>query len=279
MDWDKILETLNELVTTWGIRVIGALVALFVAWIVAAWARRSALRALERRSFDPALSKFFASMLRYTILAGAVLGVLGVFGVETTSFAAVIGAAGLAIGLAFQGTLSNFAAGVMLLVFRPFKIDDFVSVAGVMGTIKEIDLFTTALDTVDNRRIIVPNSSIFGAVIENFTHNDIRRVDVPVGVDYAADIARTREVLEQMVPQIPGVLTDPEPQIFLAELGASSVDWQVRVWARTDDYWDVRQAAVEAAKAALDEAKLGIPFPQLDVHFDQPALTALAGKR
>jgi small conductance mechanosensitive channel len=279
MNWDKILEKLTELVTTWGIRVIGALVALFLAWVVAGWARRSVLRALERRSFDPALTRFFASLLRYTILAGAVLGVLGVFGVETTSFAAVIGAAGLAIGLAFQGTLSNFAAGVMLLVFRPFKIDDFVGVAGIMGTVNEIDLFTTAMTTPDNRRLIVPNSSIFGAVIENFSHNEVRRVDVPVGVAYGADIERTREVLEQMVPGIPGVLTEPAPQVFLAELGASSVDWQLRVWAKTTEFWDVRQAVIKAAKAALDEAGLGIPFPQLDVHFDKPALAVLSGKR
>jgi small conductance mechanosensitive channel len=250
-----------------------------MAWIVAAWARRKALRALEARAFDPALSKFASSMLRYAILVGAVLGVLGVFGVETTSFAAVIGAAGLAIGLAFQGTLSNFAAGVMLLIFRPFKIGDFVSAAGIMGTVQEIDLFTTDMTTVDNRRLVVPNSKIFGEVIENFTHHDTRRVDVAVGVEYGAAIDRTREVLEAMVPSIPGVLQDPAPQVFLAELGASSVDWQIRVWCRTDDFWDVHQAAVRAAKTALEKAGLSIPFPQVDVHFDEPVVAAIGGRR
>jgi small conductance mechanosensitive channel len=279
MDWNAILNKIGELATTWGIRIVGALFALFLAWVISAWARRAVLRALERRSFDLSLSRFFASVLRYTILVAAVLGVLGVFGVETTSFAAVIGAAGLAVGLAFQGTLSNFAAGVMLLIFRPFKVGDFVSVAGIMGVVQEIDLFTSNLTTVDNRLLVVPNSQIFGAVIENFTHHDTRRVDVPVGVDYGADVDRTREVLEGMVGAIPGVLAEPEPQVFLAELGASSVDWQVRVWCKTDDFWDVHQATVRAAKAALDKAGLGIPFPQVDVHFDEPAIAALAGKR
>jgi small conductance mechanosensitive channel len=279
MDWNAILEKVIELATTWGIRIVGALFALFLAWVISAWARRRVLRVLEKRSFDPALSKFAASLLRYTILVAAVLGVLGVFGVETTSFAAVIGAAGLAVGLAFQGTLSNFAAGVMLLIFRPFKIGDFVSVAGIMGVVQEIDLFTSNITTVDNRLLVVPNSKIFGEVIENFTHHDVRRCDVAVGVEYDADVDKTREVLEAMAPNIPGVLADPAPQIFLAELGASSVDWQVRVWCKTDDFWDVHQATVRAAKAALDEAGLAIPFPQVDVHFDDPVVAAIGGKR
>ncbi|MBW2277331.1 MAG: mechanosensitive ion channel [Deltaproteobacteria bacterium] len=279
MNWETILEKVIELGTAWGIRIIGALFALFMAWIVAAWVRRRVLRGLEKRNFDLALSKFFSSVLRYTILVGAVLGVLGVFGVETTSFAAVIGAAGLAIGLAFQGTLSNFAAGVMLLIFRPFKIGHFVSVAGIMGTVQEIDLFTTDLTTVDNRQLVVPNSKIFGEVIENFSHHDTRRVEVAVGVEYDADVDKTREVLEAMVPSIPGVIKDPEPQVFLAELGASSVDWKIRVWVRTEDFWDVHQATVRAAKAALEKAGLSIPFPQVDVHFDEPVVTAIGGKR
>jgi small conductance mechanosensitive channel len=255
------------------------LVLLFIAWIIAGWSRRALQSTLEKRSFDLTLTRFFSNLLRYGILIVAAVGCLGVFGIETTSFAAVIAAAGLAIGLAFQGTLSNFAAGVMLLVFRPFKVGDFVAVAGIMGTVEEIDLFTSNLTTVDNRLLVVPNSSIFGAVIENFNHHDTRRVDVPVGVDYGADVDRTREVLEGMVDAIPGVLKEPEPQVFLAELGASSVDWQVRVWCKTDDFWDVHQATVRAAKAALDQAGLGIPFPQVDVHFDEPAIAALAGKR
>jgi small conductance mechanosensitive channel len=283
MDWSKILDKVIDAVvtfaTTWGIRVVGVLVALFVAWILAGWARRAILRTLEKRSFDATLTKFFANLVKWAILAGAVIGCLGVFGIQTASFAAVIGAMGLAVGLAFQGTLSNFAAGVMLLVFRPFKVGDVVNTAGFIGTVNEVELFTTDLTTFDNRRIIVPNSSIFGSVIENLTHNETRRVDVPVGVDYAADVDETRKVLEAMIPSIPGVLEEPAPQIFLKELGASSVDWVVRVWCKTDDFWDVYQATIRASKMALDEASLGIPFPQMDIHLDDAALAAFSGKR
>ena len=283
MEWDKIFEnvmkTVAEFGTTWGIRVVGVLVALFLAWIFAGWTRRAILRALEKRKFDATLGKFFANLVKWAILAGAILGCLGVFGIQTASFAAVIAAAGFAVGMAFQGTLGNFAAGVMLLVFRPFKVGDVVSTAGVIGTVNEIELFTTDLTTFDNRRIIVPNGAIFGSVIENLTHNDTRRVDVPVGVEYGADVDETRKVLEVMIPSIPGVIEDPEPQVFLKELGASSVDWVVRVWCKTEDYWDVYQATIRAAKMALDEAKLGIPFPQMDVHFDEHALASLSGKK
>jgi len=283
MDWSKILDKVIDAVvtfaTTWGIRVVGVLVALFIAWILAGWARRAILRTLEKRNFDATLTKFFANLVKWAILAGAVIGCLGVFGIQTASFAAVIGAMGLAVGLAFQGTLSNFAAGVMLLVFRPFKVGDVVNTAGFIGTVDEVELFTTALTTFDNRRIIVPNGAIFGSVIENLTHNDTRRVDVPVGVEYSADVDETRRVLEAMIPSIPGVLEEPVPQIFLKELGASSVDWVVRVWCKTPDFWDVYQATIRASKMALDEASLGIPFPQMDIHLDEAALAAFSGKR
>jgi len=272
---DKITTTLTELATTWGLRVVGVLVVLFIAWILAGWSRRALQGAFEKRKFDQTLTRFFSNMLRYAILVGAGLGCLGVFGIQTASFAAVIAAGGLAIGLAFQGSLSNFAAGVMLLVFRPFKVGDLINVAGTLGIVEELELFTTELKSLDNRRYIVPNSSIFGSTIENVTHYDTRRVDVPVGVEYRADIDKTREVLESVPAKVEGALSDPPPQIFLKELGASSVDWQVRVWCKTPDYWGVHQATVRAAKQALDAAGLGIPFPQVDVHFDAPVVAAI----
>lgn len=278
LDISHLLSTLTDIGTTWGLRVIGVLVALFIAKLVAGWAKRSITNTLEKRKFDQTLTRFFANMARYAILAGAVIGCLGVFGIETASFAAVIAAGGLAVGLAFQGTLSNFAAGVMLIVFRPFKVGDVISVAGMVGAVEELELFTTELTTPDKRRLIIPNSAIFGATIENITHHETRRVDVPVGTDYGADIDETRKVLEEMAPKIPGVLSDPAPQIFLAGLGASSVDWQVRVWCKTSDYWDVLQATIRDTKVALDGAGIGIPFPQTDVHFDGDALAALGKK-
>jgi small conductance mechanosensitive channel len=255
MSLDSLYQTLVNFGATWGIRIVGVLVALFFAHIISAWAKRALTRSLERRNFDLTLTRFFGALIRYSILVGAVIGCLGVFGIQTASFAAAIAAIGLAIGLALQGTLSNFAAGIMLLVF------------------------TTGLKTLDNRKLVIPNSAIFGQVIENLTHHEIRRVDVPVGVTYSADIDETRKVLEQIPASIPEVLDDPPPQIFLGELGASSVDWQVRLWCSTDKYWDVHQAAVRNIKKALDEANLGIPFPQMDVHLDREVVSALGGRR
>ncbi|MEZ4221691.1 MAG: mechanosensitive ion channel family protein [Polyangiaceae bacterium] len=263
---NKVLEILVAQGTSWGLRLLGVGVALFLAWVLAGWARRRVARALERRSFDPMLGRFFANVVRYSILAGTVLGCLGVFGIQTASFAAVIAAMGLAVGLAFQGTLSNFAAGIMLLVFRPFKVGDVVNVAGQVGAVVEVELFTTELCTADNRRLIIPNSEIFGKTIENLTHHATRRVDVPVGVAYDADLDRTREVLANAAASVTGVLAEPKAEAFLDSLGDSAVNWQLRVHCPTSEYWNVRQALVRAAKQALDEASLSIPFPQMDVH-------------
>jgi small conductance mechanosensitive channel len=224
---------------------------------------------MGRARIDATLSRFAAKASRWAILVLAVLGCLGLFGINVTTFAALIGAAGLAIGLAFQGTLGNLAAGVMLLVFRPFKVDDAVNVAGELGKVYEIGLFTTCLDTFDNRRIIIPNGQVFGSIIENISHHDVRRADVPVGVDYGAGIDETREVLTRAALSVPGRLTDREPQVVLSGLGASSVDWEVRVWAAAADFLAVKQATIRAVKTELDGAGIGIPFPQMDVHLDQ----------
>jgi small conductance mechanosensitive channel len=224
-----------------------------------------------RRGLDPTLGKFFGNLLRWFILLGVLLGCLGAFGIETTSFAALLASAGLAIGLAFQGTLSNFAAGVMLLVFRPFKVGDVVSAAGQTGTIVEIELFTTEMTGFDNRRIIIPNTKIFGDIIMNLSYHPTRRVDVTVGVAYDADIDETREVLLETMRGIETVLDDPPPEAFLKELGDSAVVWQLRMWSKSDDYWAVYQEGTRAAKMKLDAAKIGIPFPQMDVHLDKSA--------
>lgn len=263
------LQGLASIAVSWGARIVGVLLVLIVAWAVAGAVKRSLMRACEKRGLDATLSRFFSNLARYAVIAGAVLGCLGVFGIETASFAALIAAMGLAVGLAFQGTLSNFAAGAMLLVFRPFKVGDFVRVAGEAGTVKELELFTTELSTPDNRRLIIPNSKVFGDTIENVTHHPTRRVDVPVGVSYSADLRRCREVLGSAVGDVPGVLDDPAPQVFLSDLGDSSVNWAVRVWANTGDYWKVHEALVQAVKARLDEAGIEIPFPQMDVHLDR----------
>lgn len=242
----------------------------FAGWIVAGFASRMVQGALQRAKLDVTLSLFFAKMSRWLVLLLTFLAILNTFGIETTSLAAVIGATSLAIGLAFQGTLANFAAGVMLLIFRPFKVGDTVEVNGTRGKVTEIELFTTSLDTPDNRRFIVPNGNIFGTTIENVTHHTTRRCDVAVGVCYSADIDHTKVVLTEAIQGIEGVLNDPEPVVYLVELGASSVDWSVRTWCKTSDYWTVRERLTRAVKMSLDNAGISIPFPQMDVHLDQP---------
>ncbi|MEM6954677.1 MAG: mechanosensitive ion channel domain-containing protein [Myxococcota bacterium] len=246
--------------------------ALFVFWIGRRIIHRIAMtvgKLLEKRGVDVTIGRFVTNLIGYALTACLVLGILGYFNVDTTSFAAIIGAAGLAIGLALEGTLGNIAAGVMLLIFRPFKVGDVVTAAGVTGSVEEIGLFTSTFKTVDNQKIIIPNGKIFGDTITNLTGVEKRRVDIDVGCDYSADIDVCRATLEKVVEHIPDMVSEPAPQIFLKGLGGSSVDWQVRIWCETDKYWDVYQQTIRATKKVLDEAEIGIPFPQMDVHLDK----------
>ena len=259
-----------------GPKVLGVLLALFFAWVIAGWTERGVRAGLENRNFDATLTRFFAKLTRYLILIGAVLGCLGVFGIQTASFAAVLAAAGFAVGMAFQGTLGNFAAGIMLLAFRPFKVGDYVEVNGETGTCEHIDLFTCEFRTLDNKKLIIPNGAVFGSTITNYTGYEIRRADISVGAEYSADIDATRAVLEKAAASVPGMIQEPAPQVFLKGLGDSSVDWQVRIWCKTEDFWDVWQATVRACKVSLDEAGIGIPFPQQDVHLDESVVKALS---
>ncbi len=247
----------------------GALVVFVIGRIVANWVGRTVKRSLEKRDFDRALTKFLSGLARTLVLVSVVIGILGMFGIETTSFAAIIGAAGLAIGLAFQGSLSNFAAGVLLLTFRPFDLGDLIKGGGEIGIVEEIGLFTVTLLTLDNQKVIIPNTGVTSANITNMTAMETRRVDVNLGTDYGADLDETRAVLDKVVAKVKGGLKDPEPQVFLAELGDSAIGWQLRVWCKTEDYWDVWQLLTRDAKVALDEAGIGIPFPQMDVHLDK----------
>lgn len=268
---DAVLETLKLIATQYALKVLGVIILVIVAFWVARRVKQLIVRIAEKRSMDVTVGRFLGTLARWLVVTLAFIAALGVFGVETTSFAAILGAAGLAIGLALQGSLSHLAAGVMLLIFRPFKVGDYVEIAGDGGTVESITLFTTALDTLDNRRIIVPNGKVFGAVIENRTFHDIRRVDVNVGVAYGDDMQRTREILGRALAGVPGRIAEPASAAVLINLGGSSVDWQLRVWCKTEDYWAVREATTQAAKAALDEAGLSIPFPQVDVHMDRAA--------
>ncbi|MEM1347738.1 MAG: mechanosensitive ion channel family protein [Myxococcota bacterium] len=264
MSADAAKELIPQL-TTLGGNIVLVLLILFAALVVGGWVRSLIMRLLERVDFDKTLTKFFGSTARLLVLLFAGLGCLEVFGFNTTSFAAALGGASVAIGLAFQGSLSNVAAGIMLLTFRPFKVGDVVSVAGQTGGVKEIGLFSTSMNTPDNRHIIIPNGQIFGSTLTNITHNPTRRVDVSVGVDYDADINEVRAVLLKAARSVEGALSEPAPTAFLVGLGGSSVDWQVRVFCNTAEYFDVFEATVRATKMHLDEAGIGIPYPHMVV--------------
>ncbi|MEM7455267.1 MAG: mechanosensitive ion channel domain-containing protein, partial [Planctomycetota bacterium] len=240
-----------------GMFVIGYLIASFFGRLTGG---------LVAKKVDLTLGRFLTKAVRNGIMLIVLVAALQQFGIDLTGFVAVVAALGFAIGMALQGSLSNFAAGVMLLVFRPFKIDDYISVAGTEGTVEVIDLFTTRLNTLDNRHMIVPNGQIFGSTIENYTQNPLRRVDVNVGAEYGADIDVTRKTLESAVAEIEGAVVEPAPQVYLMELADSSVNWQLRVWCHPANYWTVREELTRAAKYSLDEAGIGIPFPQLDVN-------------
>lgn len=215
---------------------------------------------------DLTLGKFLSKAVRNLLMIVVAMVILESRGISVAGLAAVLAALGFAIGMALQGTLSNFAAGIMLLVFRPFKVDDFISVAGAQGTVEEIDLFTTRLNALDNRHLIIPNGEIFGNKLENYSHNPIRRVDVNVGTAYAADLKQARAALERAVASVSDGSASNPPQVYLMALGNSSVEWQLRVWAHPKNYWDVREKLTAAAKISLDQAGVQIPFPQMDVH-------------
>ena len=266
-DWIYVVEY-------YGLRALVVVAMMVAAWTVSGWAATLVRRALARVRFDETLTKFISKLVRWLILLLVGLTCISYFGVDTTSFAAVLGAAGLAVGLAFQGTLSNFASGGMLLIFRPFKVGDVVNVADILGTVNEIALFTTEIDTFDGRRIVIPNSEIYGSVIENITYHPRRRVDVPVGASYDADIDATRAALERAIANVSQVVSDPEPAVVLDGLGGSSVDWVVRAWARKEEFLEVKQALIRSVKLELDQAEIGIPYPQLDVHLDSPVSSA-----
>jgi small conductance mechanosensitive channel len=263
---ENTLQALYDFAVTYGIRVVGAILILIVGRVVAGALRKGTLRAMEKGNADKTLSLFFGRLVFIAIMVFAVLAALAKFGVQTASFVAVLGAAGFAVGFALQGSLSNFAAGVMLLVFRPFKVGDFVDVGGAAGTVKEIALFTTTLATPDNVKIIVGNSGVFGSTIKNFSAYDTRRCDMLIGIGYGSDIQKAIEVMEGLIKADSRVLGDPAHQIAVSELADSSVNFVVRMWVKKEDYWGVKFDMTRAVKEAFDNNGIEIPFPQRVVH-------------
>lgn len=277
---DGNIEGLLSLAIDVAIPAVIALVSLLIGYLIAKFAARIVSGPVCKR-VDETLGKFAGKFVFYTIMTCTLIGVASTVGINVTSFAAILAAAGFAIGMAFQGTLGNFAAGILLLVFRPFKVGDVINAAGVTGKVNEIDLFTITLDTPDNRRLIVPNSAVAGNTIENITFHAHRRVDVVVGVSYSADIEETRQSLTAAVDSLRSLMVAGEGRgfaVILTDLGTSSVNWVVRFWAPTPKFFEVKEQLTAAIKQQLDTAGISIPFPQMDIHFDaMPPLELTSG--
>jgi len=260
-----------DLAIAYGIKVLGA-IAIF---IIGKWASKVLTnlfrKALEKSNTDPTLIKFLGDLIYFGLLVLVIITALGTLGVNTTSFAAIIGAAGLAIGLALQANFSNFGAGVVILFLRPFKVGDFVEAGGATGSVEAIGIFNTTIKTGDNRVIIVPNSNIISGNIVNYSKEPIRRIDLVIGVGYDDDLKLVKETLEEILNSDERILKDPAPSVALAELADSSVNFNVRPWVKTEDYWSVRSDLLEKIKVTFDEKGINIPYPQLDVHLDQKA--------
>jgi len=260
--------TAVAIVSHWGLQVIGA-IALFIAgrW-VAGMVRKGVSRSLNRGNIDASLIPFLEGSAYYLVLTITVIAVMNLFGIETTSLIAVVGAAGLAIGLALQGMLSNFAAGVMLLIFRPVKLGDYVEVGGSSGSVSEIGAFTTTLNTPGNIMVMIPNADVYGQAIRNYSANDTRRVDMMMGISYGDDIGKAIGVMQAIIDRDERILSEPAPQIAVAELGDSSVNIVVRPWCKGADYWGLKFDLTRAFKEGLEAEGCSIPFPQRDLHVD-----------
>ncbi|WNH08963.1 mechanosensitive ion channel family protein [Thalassobellus suaedae] len=268
MDLENIdTEKWIELGLQYGLKIIGAI----VIWIIGSWVIRNLMKGtkavMSKRDYDESLQKFLLNLLSWILKIVLIVVVLGTMGVETTSFAAILAAAGLAIGMALQGSLGNFAGGVLIMIFKPIKIGDLIEAQGEIGVVKEIEIFTTKLIGLSNKEIIIPNGSLSNGNIINYTTEGTRRVDLTIGVSYDADIKKTKEVLMEVLTSNPKVLKTPEPTVNVLELADSSVNFAVRPWCNSADYWNVYFETTENVKEALDAAGIEIPYPhQVEIH-------------
>lgn len=269
MEMSSILDKVWELVTIYGIKVLAA-VAIFVIGRWVAKALSNLIRRMMRKGdLDQTVRRFVANMAYIILMVFVVLAALSQLGIQTTSFIAVLGAAGLAIGLALQGSLSNFAAGFLMIIFRPIRVRDYIEGAGTAGTVEEIAIFTTTLVTPDNKTVIIPNAALTGGNIVNWTLKGTRRVDMVMGIGYDDDIDKAKQIMNDVMAQDDRILKDPAPQIAMVELADSSVNFVVRPWVKASDYWGVYMTITENIKKAFDANGISIPYPQRDVHVYQ----------
>lgn len=264
-----LVEKVIDAVTLYGMNILAALIILIVGLWLAKKIKSLFVKAMQKKEVDATLIGFFGSMIHAALVIFVVIAAIGKLGVQTTSFVAVIGAAGLAVGLALQGSLSNFASGVLLILFKPFKAGDFVKAGGEAGVIVEVGILTTEMKTPDNVQIIMPNSSIMGGSITNISAHPTRRVDMTVGVGYGDDLNKAKKIMEDLLAADERVLKDPAVTIAVANLGDSSVDFIVRPWVNSADYWAVKFDFTKAVKEKFDAEGISIPFPQRDIHVFQ----------
>ena len=263
---DTVFQSLSFYVAEYGLRIVIALAIFVIGRMIARALSSASKKIMLKANVDETLSTFLRNIVFYVLLAAVIVAALGQAGINVTSFLAILGAAGLAVGLALKDSLSNFAAGVMLILLKFFKKGDYITAAGESGTVKVINIFNTVLTTPDNKVITIPNAAILGGSITNVTANDTRRVDLVMGIGYDDDLLKAKKVLERIVSEEPRILAEPAAQIEVLELAESSVNFVVRPWCKTSDYWGVYFALTEKMKLVFDQEGISIPYPQQDVH-------------
>ncbi|MFA0054511.1 MULTISPECIES: small-conductance mechanosensitive channel MscS [Vibrio] len=266
---EQWLTNNSDLFIQYGVNIISALVILFIGNLIVKAVANSVSKVLQKKKMDRAVVEFVHGLVRYLLFVIVLIAALGRLGVQTASVVAVIGAAGLAVGLALQGSLSNFAAGVLIVAFRPFKSGDYVEIGGVAGSVDSIQIFQTVLTTPDNKMVVVPNGSVIGSPITNYSRHDTRRIDLMIGVSYNADLQKTKALLTKICESDERVLKEPGVQVGVHTLADSSVNFVVRPWVNTAEYWDVYFDLMQAIKEGLDNEGIEIPFPQMDVHMNK----------
>jgi small conductance mechanosensitive channel len=271
-DWNSLVEFLknngidSSTVVTFGKNIVIALVIFYVGRMAIGLVVRGLRKVMQKQEVDKTLETFVCNLVRIALLVVVVIAAIGALGVQTTSFIAIFGAAGLAVGLALQGSLSNFAAGVLIVLFRPYKVGDYIEGAGINGSVEQVQILTTILKTPDNKEIIVPNSQIMDSIITNYSANDTRRVDMVVGVSYGDDLDKVRKTLEELIAADDRIFDEPACTIAVSDLADSSVNFVVRPWVKSGDYWGVKFDMTEAIKKRFDKDGISFPFPQQDVH-------------
>lgn len=266
MNWETILNYLIQLATTWGIKLLGAIIVLVVALKIISAIKKFIKNSPKLDKVDPGVRSFLGSFVSIALYIMLVIVIAGMIGIPATSFITILASCGVAIGLALQGSLSNFAGGLMILIFKPFKVGDFIEVCGETGTVAEITVVYTVLLTTDNKRITIPNGTLTNSVIENYSAESLRRVDLTVNTAYSCDIEQVKAVVTKLAENHPLALAEPAPQVRVSAHSDSSLTYVVRVWCKTEDYWTVFFDLTEGIKKAFDENGIEIPYPQMDVH-------------